>query len=138
MSKPKIYVYDPTLVTLLWRGIVLTGYAQDSKIEVAPKEDRVNPIGGVDGDHTYNINANQSGTIKILLMCGSVHCAMLTEDAQNVTRGQLVARDANADGGFITACDDCVLLGLPVKKRAKNGEAEEFTFFVPQLGYKAA
>ena len=138
MGKRKIYVYDPLLTTVVWRGIVLTGYAQDSKIEIAPKEKRINVATGVDGDHTYNINANKSGTVKVVLMAGSPHSAMLTEDAQSSTRGQLVIRDANADGGFIVAEDDCILLGAPTKKRAKNAEAEEFTFFVPVLDYKAA
>ncbi len=136
MRKPKKFVYNPVLVSVLWRGIELTGFAADSKVELAPNEDRINPVVGVDGDVTYNINANGTATLKITLASGSPHCTMLTEDAANSVEGQLAVRDANKDGGFIVACDDCVMLGLPVKKRAKNGEAEEFTFFIPQLDYK--
>lgn len=136
MGKPKIYVYDPLKVSLIWDGTEITGYSENSKIEVAPRGDIINPITGVDGDHTYNISADKSGTVKITLMGGAAHVGTLNDDAQNKKRAQLAVRDANKDGGFMFACEDCILLRTSTKKRAKNVEGEEFEFFVPLLDLK--
>ena len=59
--------YDPKKVSLVVNGRMITGFATDSMITVARSEDIVTTAVGVQGDVTYNENANESGTMTVTL-----------------------------------------------------------------------
>ena len=66
-SNIAVTTYDPTKVSLVVNGRVITGFATDSMITVARSEDMVTTAVGVQGDVTYNENANDSGTMTVTL-----------------------------------------------------------------------
>ena len=75
-SNIAVTTYDPTKVSLVVNGRVITGFATDSMITVARSEDMVTTAVGVQGDVTYNENANDSGTMTVNIIRNSLAPSM--------------------------------------------------------------
>lgn len=84
--------YDPNQVNLYISGILVTGFAEDTFIEVKRNEPIYKTKYGVRGDATRTRNANKSGTITFHLMQSAVANEKLSE---------LVAADEIAAAGTI-------------------------------------
>jgi len=127
--------YNAEDVTILWGGAVVTGLANDSTIEVVRKEDAVIPKTGIQGDTAYSRNANRSGTVKLSLFSTAACLASMRRDAQTYAVKPLVVRNANADGGFIVAHEECMITKVPDAKLGKETDAVDVEIYVPRLDF---
>lgn len=76
-------VYDPQLVTISFDGIVLTGFSEDSMVEVEREEEANLPYTGVLGEHTTAVNANKNHLAKLSFASTSPHLPMLRKIANS-------------------------------------------------------
>jgi len=126
----KVYSYDPALITLQLAGVFLTGYAEDSKVEIEQNEDDIIPKAGVDGDQTFTTNNNKSATITVTLNSASPMVNFVTDLARAHQPFPIVISDMN-DNGRSFGTDDCAILKTPNYIRHKEAEEVKFEIYVP-------
>ena len=127
----KPYVYDPEAVTVPLGDMFLTGYAEDSKIELEKNEDDTIAKVGVGGDVTYTNNHDRTGKAKISLMNSSPCLPRIYEIAAGFESFSFAIIDMN-DNGQNIACDDCRIIKRPTKPVKKEAETVEFEVFIPE------
>lgn len=135
-SNIAVTTYDPTKVSLVVNGRVITGFATDSMITVARSEDMVTTAVGVKGDVTYNENANDSGTMTVTLSGTSSSLPTLRDLALRRQQVSVLLADANDDSNVYVSGDRCRITRPPDLTRAKEIGSETVTIFVPSLEYK--
>lgn len=128
--------YDPTKVSLVVNGRMITGFATDSMITVARNEDMVTTAVGVQGDVTYNENANESGTMTVTLSGTSSSLPFLRDLALRRKPFSVLLVDANDDSNVYVSGDRSRITRPPDLTRAKEIGSETVTIFVPSLEYK--
>lgn len=129
MIKPKVYDSDKVLVSL--GAMFLTGYAEDTKIEVEKNEDDTTPTTSIDGSVTYSENHDNTAKVKISLMSTSACLPRIYEISKNRESFPLSIIDLNDDSENIT-CDDCRIIKRPNKPVKKTAETVEVEVFVPE------
>ena len=135
-SNIAVTTYDPTKVSLVVNGRVITGFATDSMITVARSEDMVTTAVGVQGDVTYNENANDSGTMTVTLSGTSSSLPTLRDLALRRQQVSVLLADANDDSNVYVSGGRCRITRPPDLTRAKEIGSEPVTIFVPSLEYK--
>lgn len=63
--------YDPTRVTLSFKGVLITGFAADTFILAERAEDTFSTDVGAQGDVTRIRSRNKTGSVTVTLMAGS-------------------------------------------------------------------
>ena len=135
-SNIAVTTYDPTKVSLVVNGRMITGFATDSMITVARNEDMVTTAVGVQGDVTYNENANESGTMTVTLSGTSSSLPFLRDLALRRKPFSVLLVDANDDSNVYVSGDRSRITRPPDLTRAKEIGSETVTIFVPSLEYK--
>lgn len=136
MANIAVTTYDPKKVSLVVHSRIITGYANDSMIAVARSEDIVTTSTGVQGDVTYNENANESGTITVTLSGTSASLPYLRDLSLKRKQVSVLMADANNDSNVYVSGDRCRVTRPPDLNRAKEIGSEAVTIFVPSLKYK--
>ena len=102
-----VTTYDPKKVSIVVNNRMITGFASDSMITVARSEDIVTTAVGVQGDVTYNENANESGTMTITLSGTSSSLPSLRDLALRRKPFPVLLVDANDDSNVYVSGDRC-------------------------------
>jgi hypothetical protein len=68
MPKVKVKTYDPRKVILTWGAHVVTGYADDSFVNVEAAGEGITTVVGCDGEVARSMDPNKTSTVKITLM----------------------------------------------------------------------
>ena len=131
-----VTTYDPKKVSIVVNNRMITGFASDSMITVARSEDIVTTAVGVQGDVTYNENANESGTMTITLSGTSSSLPSLRDLALRRKPFPVLLVDANDDSNVYVSGDRCRITRPPDLTRAKEIGSETVTIFAPSLEYK--
>lgn len=131
-----VTTYDPKKVSIVVNNSMITGFAADSMITVARSEDIVTTAVGVQGDVTYNENANESGTMTITLSGTSSSLRSLRDLALRRKPLSVLLVDANDDSNVYVSGERCRITRPPDLTRAKEIGSETVTIFVPALEYK--
>lgn len=132
MNNVEIAVYDPTKVTVMINGRIMTAF-KDSKITAARNEDIVKPASGVDGDISYSENANESGKISMSFMSTSSSLPFLRSLAQRRQEVSVMISDANEVDDIKIQAERCRILKIPDAPRGKEETGVAVDLFVPQL-----
>ena len=122
-------VYDPKKVTVIYDGMVITGFADDSMIEAEKNEDNITPHVGVLGEVSIAINADNTGTVTISLANTSPFIKILAEKARANTIAPLSIIDMNENGVNVGGTE-AVIIKPPNVTIGKEVESQEVQFFV--------
>lgn len=92
--------YDPGRVTLSFRGIIITGFADETFIKAERDEDTFSKSVGAVGDVTRIRNRNKSGSVTVTLMAGAVtndllSAVALEDEVSGTGVGPLMVKDLN-------------------------------------------
>lgn len=124
-------VYNPDLVSIALGTMFLTGFAEDTKVDIEKNEDDVYTTVGIDGDTTYSESADKTAKAKISLMTSSRCLPRLYEIVRNREAFTLSIIDMNDDSENVV-CDNCRILKRPNKVIKKQAETIEFEVFIPE------
>jgi len=122
-------VYDPKKVTVIYDGMVITGFADDSMIEAEKNEDNITPHVGVLGEVSIAINADNTGTVTMSLANTSPFIKILAEKARANTIAPLAIIDMNKNGVNVGGTE-AVIIKPPNITIGKEVESQEVQFFV--------
>jgi len=122
-------VYDPKKVTVIYDGMVITGFADDSMIEAEKNEDNITPHVGVLGEVSVAINADNTGTVTLSLASTSPFIKILAEKARANTVAPLSIVDMNENGVNVGGTE-AVIIKAPNVTIGKEVESQEVQFFV--------
>lgn len=125
--------YDPTKVSVVISGLVITGFADSSVVAVARNEDIVTPSVGAQGDVVYSENANQSATITLSLQSTSASVYKLRQMALSRQEVDIVISDAGNDGGELLSAGRCRITKVPDSKKEKTAGSVDITIFAPAV-----
>ncbi len=126
----RTFVYDPEKVVVTVAGIFLTGYSEDSKVEIEQNEDDVIPKVGVDGIVNYTINHDKTAKAKISLMSTSPCIPSMRALAKNNEEFDFSMVDMN-DNGENIASSNCRIMKPPKLSKHKEAEGVDFEIFIP-------
>lgn len=132
----EIASYDPKKVNVIINGKAITGFSPDGVINVVRNEDIVTPTVGVQGDVTYNENANESGQVTLHLLGSSSSLPFLRSLAVKRTEVRLTITDANDAGAVQFAEERCRIIKPPDLAKAKEIGSTDVNIFVPTLNYR--
>lgn len=124
--------YDPKKVIATVGGIVVEGYVEGTFIEVTTNEDMHTYSAGSDGNGTFNINPNKSGTIKFTLQHNAESVNKISMMGLAGIPIPIVILDNNK-GGQKTLGIDCVLQKQIDMTRAKEVGSVDVTFIGEQI-----
>ena len=122
-------VYDPKKVTVIYDGMVITGFADDSMIEAEKNEDNITPHVGVLGEVSIAINADNTGTVTMSLANTSPFIKILAEKARANTIAPLAIVDMNQNGVNVGGTE-AIIIKAPNVTIGKEVESQEVQFFV--------
>lgn len=125
--------YDPMKVSVIVSGLVITGFADSSVVNVARNEDIVTPSVGSQGDVVYSENANQSATITFSLQSTSASVTKLRSLALGRQEVSVVISDASNDGGELLSAVRCRITKVPDSKKEKVAGSVDVTIFAPAV-----
>ena len=121
--------YDPKMVTIIWDGVVLTGFATDSFISAERSEDHFTPYVGVQGEVSHSENANKTGEVKVTLETTSPSVPMLNKAANDGTVSNVALIDMNENGTNVNGTEARVTKPADREWGKEIGEVE-FVFFI--------
>lgn len=128
---PQFHEYSPDFVTIVYGGVLLTGYADNAFIEIEYEEDDFKKQTGSLGDVTRTRQLNRSGKITVTLM----DAAPVNDQLMS-----LAAADRQSGSGFkaFTFTDrssnttaratECWVMKLPKIGRAKESGTTVWVF----------
>lgn len=115
--------YDPQQVQVIVGGRLITGFAEDTFVEVERSEDMWSLKMGVDGEGTRSKSNNKSGQIRITLMSSSPSNAILQgfADADELNNGGLVpAMVKDGNGSDLALAEQAYIKKLPTLGKGKE------------------
>lgn len=112
-------IYDPKSVICIIGGIVCEGFSENTFIEVTPTEDLHTLTVGNDGNGTFNLNPNMSGSIKLTLKHNSDTVNKLQALGMTRVPVPIVIMDNN-EGGQKVVGNECMLQRQIDLSRAKE------------------
>jgi hypothetical protein len=134
----KTHVYDPASLVVVFFGIPMQGFAEDSVVEVAYNEDAFTLQMGVDGDGTRSKTNNRSAQITVSLMQSSLVNDLLNQVHQldlnspnGLGIGPLLIKDLN--GRSLHAADKAWIMKSPDAAYAKEAGAREWVIETASL-----
>ncbi len=122
-------VYDPKKVTVIYDGMVITGFADDTMIEAEKNEDNITPYVGVLGEVSIAINADNTGTVTMSLASTSPFIKILADKARANTIAPLSIIDMNQNGVNVGGTE-AIIIKAPNVTIGKEVESQEVQFFV--------
>ncbi len=122
-------VYDPKKVTVIYDGMVITGFADDTMIEAEKNEDNITPYVGVLGEVSIAINADNTGTVTMSLANTSPFIKILADKARANTIAPLSIIDMNQNGVNVGGTE-AIIIKAPNVTIGKEVESQEVQFFV--------
>ena len=125
------YTYDPEKVIVSLGKMFLTGFSEDSKVEIEKNEDDTTVKVGLDGHVSYTNNHDRTAKAKITLMSTSPCIPYIRELAYNQSEFPFSFIDMN-DNGANLACDRCRIIKKPNIVTKKEAEGVEFEVFIPE------
>ena len=135
-KKKNVTEYDPTLVTVIVDGLIITGFAPDSVVTAVHNEDAATLTVGVQGDGCYNKNANNSGIVTLTLLHTSPSLSKLRDLAARKKQIRVAVADANIDGGFGLNEEHCMVQKVPETPRGKEAGSVSVPIIVPDMNLR--
>ncbi|MGL5049615.1 MAG: phage structural protein [Fusobacteriaceae bacterium] len=125
-------LYNPKEVVAIVSGYIVEGFSEDTHIEVTPTEDLHTLNVGNDGNGTFNINPNESGTIKFNLQHNSDSFNFLTALQFVHVAFPIIIMDNNK-GGQKVAGLNCLLKSQINFSRAKEIGNQDIEFICEKV-----
>ena len=125
----EVRVYNPKDVTVIYDGMVITGFAEDSMIKAEKNEDNMLPHVGVLGEVSVAINADNTGKITISLASTSPFIKILADKARANTIAPLSVVNMNKYGVNVGGTQ-AFIIKAPDVTIAKEVESQDIEFFV--------
>lgn len=124
-----VKTYNPKLVTVMYGGMVITGYAENSIVKCERNEDNNIPHVGVLGEVSRAINADDTGKITISLAATSPFINILAQKATANTIEPISVIDMNKGGVNVSGSEAWITKAPPVNL-GKEIEEVDIEFFV--------
>jgi len=121
--------YDPTEVTVIFGGTILTGFAEgDDSISVEPDTDRVTKKTGMKGHTTLNISANRGGKVVLKFQRTALANQVMQDALNEIVNGEggiypLLVKDNNGND-LHKAESSWVMNQSPASYGAESGDTE--------------
>ena len=125
--------YDPLKVNVIVGGRIITGFANDSVVNLVRNSDSVTPYVGAKGDVGYSENADQTGLLTMNLMSTSSSLPYLRDLEARRKMVSVSVQHMNDAGAFVMSCDNCRVTKMPDANRAKELGGVTVTIYVPML-----
>lgn len=121
--------YDPKLVTLSFRGVVVTGFAADAFVSAERTEDTYSMDVGSQGDVTRVRNRNKTGTITVTLQAASpsndvLSAILALDEALGTGKGPVMIKDLN--GTTLVTSADAWIRRAPTVERGSGAANVEW------------
>lgn len=128
--------YHTDQVVLTWNGINITGYANDTFVEVEREEDSFTTYVGALGDVCRTKNLNRLGKITVTLMASAPVNDLLAAQAQDdedngLSFGPIQVKDLN--GNMRANGAEAWVMKRPKIERAKESGSIQWVFVVASL-----
>lgn len=127
-----VHVYDPALLSTRVDGQYLTGYSDSGKFTAEMNEDNTMPYVGVDGNVSYAINNDKTGTMTITLASTSPSLPFIRALVREKRDFNTTVVDMN-ENGMNFSSDQCRIIKEPEYKRGKEVEEVEVQIYVPYM-----
>ena len=125
----QVKTFDPKKVTVIYDGLVITGFASDSIVKAEKNEDNVTPHVGVMGEVSRAINADNTGKIGITLANTSPFIRILSNKARTNVIAPISVIDMN-DHGVNVGGTQAWITKAPDVSIGKEIEEIDVEFFV--------
>ena len=103
-------MYDAKNIQFVWRGMTLTGTADDHAYNIIQQNDSFTPYKGVQGEGLNIVNNARQWQITRSFKVDSPSLPVLIEDNLNGTEDTLVVRDLNT--GLVDTFSNCVIMNI--------------------------
>lgn len=124
-----VRTYDPKLVTVMFGGMAVTGFAEDSVVNCERNEDKNLPHVGVLGEVSRAINADDTGTITIHLAGTSPWISRFAQLAQENELQPCTVVDLN-DGGVNVGGSESWIVKAPDVVLGQEIDDQEIEIFI--------
>ncbi len=132
IGQKTVHVYDPALLSVRADNQYLTGYSDSGKYTAEMNEDNTLPHVGVDGEVSYAINNDRTGTLTVTFASTSPSLPYIRTLAREKRDFNVTVVDMNENGMNISS-DNCRIIKEPEYKRGKEVEEVEVEIFVPYM-----
>ena len=126
------YVYSPTDVSISVDGFEVTGYAEDSMVEISRNSEARTLHVGAQGEVVVTLTADRSGQIKINLKQNSPANQKLTELYNQLESFSCIVKDSSLPNSSASG-SECYVQKLPDWKRGKEVGEVEWVLLVADL-----
>lgn len=126
---PKVITFDPKDVTVIYDGLVITGFAEDGMIEAEKNEDNMIPHVDILGNVSVAINADNTGKVTIPLNYTSPFIKILSDKANSHTIAPFSVVNMNENGVDISATQAFVIKPPDIKV-SKEIDSTDVEFFL--------
>lgn len=131
--------YSPKNVIAIFKGIDLTGFAEDDMIEAERSEDGISLEVGCNGDVVFDENANISGKVKVSLLNSSLANTLLAAlvaqrerfPGTQPDKGELLIKDLG--GTMLCHAAEARPVRVPNIKRGKKLGQTDWVFLCARL-----
>ena len=125
----EVKTYNPKDVTVIYDGMVITGFAEDSMVQAEKNEDNMIPHVGVLGEVSVAINADNTGTVTLSLASTSPFIKILADKARANTIAPLSVVNMNKYGVNVGGTQ-AFIIKAPDVSIGKEVESQDVQFFV--------
>lgn len=125
----RVKTYDPKKVTVMYNGMVVTGFAEGSMVKCEKNEDNNTPHVGVLGEVSRAVNADNTGKITISLAGTSPWIGIFSRLASSNELSSCTVIDMN-DAGVNIGGSECWIIKSPDVNIGKEVEDQDIEIFV--------
>ena len=130
--------YDPSKLSVIVGGFIISGFAEDSLVTVGRREDTFTLTMGADGEGTRSKTNDKSGDVKITLMQTSASNAILTayakaDELQNAGVFSLLIKDDS--GSSIYSAEQAWVVKPPEAEFGKAATTREWSIQTDNLDW---
>lgn len=125
----EVKAYNPKDVTVIYDGMVITGFAKDSMVKAEKNEDNMIPHVGVLGEVSVAINADNTGTVTLSLASTSPFIKILADKARANIIAPLSVVNMNRYGVNVGGTQ-AFIVKAPDVSISKEVESQDVQFFV--------
>lgn len=93
-----VKTYDPKKVSVIWGGVVITGFSEGTIVSCEKNEESATHHVGAMGEVTQVINSDNTGMITLSLSSNSPSLKMFADDAQSNAIKPISVVDMNTGG----------------------------------------
>jgi hypothetical protein len=132
-----IDTYDAGLLGVFFGDDILSGFGEDTAVEVSRDEDAISTKVGVDGRGAIARNRNRSGTVKVTLLQTSASNDVLSANLVRAEMGDPSSTKplqvSDGSGRTLIHAQNAVIKKVADVKLGKGIEAREWTFWSDDL-----